>query len=128
MARKTALTQPMVPGIFNVSPINPSAPENVFYYTTQPSQAKPSTTPGAEAEPAAPKPQENSTFLLTLSPHQVAVVENEAQISKGSDIMYGKIDAAIKSLMKSIQEKCETIQGNIDKIIRDEIEKDVVNA
>ena len=60
---------------------------------------------------------DNSTFLLTKSPQRL----EEMRGVKGSDVMYEKIDSMIKDLMKNIQDKCERMEQNIERIIKDAI-------
>jgi len=61
--------------------------------------------------------QENSMFFLTKSPIQA----EEMQKTKGSELMYEKIDSMIKDLMKNIQEKCDKMEESIEQIIKDEV-------
>jgi len=133
LQKRPAVTQPVVPGIFNVSPVNgPPYGEQMFgYYSTQPANVPINTKPTISTEDLAnvPRQTENSTFLLTLSPHQVQQVaqNEEMQMSRGSDFMYSKIDESVKRLMKNIADRCDQISGNIDKIIKEQIKPDFIN-
>ncbi len=119
----SGLTQPLpIPAtIFNVSPINPAAEGSGFagYSTVQPGQGPQVRV--TDADIAHPE----STFLLTLSPHQQQVAPGvpageDTTGMKASEVLCAKIDGNVKNLMRTIQERCERLQETIDKLMHDD--------